>query len=326
MPAFSATRPTSLAEPDQRAGLLGAERGLDRAHGLARPQHRARGDRVLQHRRIDDLARGAAGPCGEPFAEPTHLARILHQRQSGAHRRGAADRNIGRGRHRETRGRKAEHQAIGLLAHGEMLALAHDVPDVADHEEIAGHGAGQARNIVGVAGDETGGKAFGEMRGGIFFLDRVADTAREDRQAARMLLVARQLDKTVGEIGIAALRARPRYCRRLGRGYSAAAASSLSSDERGGIVLRGQNRAGLAGMRPHARARSACSPPYRSSAKLIRAISSGKPGRSNRCADGSSLSQFARHRHSMPKLRHNVPDERRASLRPTRLCRICMSK
>ena len=153
-----------LAEPNQRTGLLGAERGLDRAHGLARPQHRTVGDRVLEHRRIDHLARRPAGPCRESLAEPSDLAGILHQRQPGANRRGAADGDIGHGRHGEARGRKAQHQAIGLLAHGEVLALADDVPDVADHEEIAGHGPRQARDIVGVAGDEPGGEPFGEMR------------------------------------------------------------------------------------------------------------------------------------------------------------------
>ena len=66
-----------LGEPNQRAGLLGAERRLDRADGLARPQHRARCDRLLQHRRIDDLARRAAGPLRQPLAEPPDLAGIL---------------------------------------------------------------------------------------------------------------------------------------------------------------------------------------------------------------------------------------------------------
>ena len=179
VPAFSPTRPTSLASADQRAGLLGAERGLDRADGLARPQHRAGGDRLLQHRRIDDFARRAAGPLRQPFAEPADLAGVLDQREAGAHRRRAADGNVGRRRHREARRGKAEHEAIGLLAHREVLAFAHDVPDVAEHEEIAGDRARQARDIVGVAGHKAGGKTPGEMRGGIFFRDRVVHAPRQ---------------------------------------------------------------------------------------------------------------------------------------------------
>ena len=74
-----ADTPDVLGKPHQRAGLLGAERRLDRAHGLAGPQHRAGGDRLLQHRRIDDFARRAASPLRQPFAEPPDLARILDQ-------------------------------------------------------------------------------------------------------------------------------------------------------------------------------------------------------------------------------------------------------
>ena len=76
-----------LRQPHQRAGLLGAERRLDRADGLARPQHRALRDRLLQHRRIDDLARRAAGPLRQPLAQPPDLAGILDHAETGAHRR-----------------------------------------------------------------------------------------------------------------------------------------------------------------------------------------------------------------------------------------------
>src|SRR6266404_2525386 len=55
-----------LGETDQRAGLLGAEGGLYRSDGLPRPQHRTRRYRILQHRRVNDLARRTAGPLREP--------------------------------------------------------------------------------------------------------------------------------------------------------------------------------------------------------------------------------------------------------------------
>ena len=122
-------------------------------------------------------------------------------REAGAHRHRAADRHIGRRRHRKARRRKAQHQPVGVLAHRQMLAFAHDVPDIAEHEEIAGDRARQARDIVGIAGDETGGKALGKMRRRILFRDRIADALRQFL-ADGDVPVAREFDKTVGEIGI----------------------------------------------------------------------------------------------------------------------------
>ena len=84
-------------------------------------------------------ARRSAGPFGEPLAQPPDLAGILDQREPGAHRSHAAYGNIGRHRHRKTRGRKAQHQAIGVLAHDQMLAFAHHIADVAEDKQIAGH-------------------------------------------------------------------------------------------------------------------------------------------------------------------------------------------
>jgi hypothetical protein len=70
--------------------------------------------------------------------EPSDLAGILDQRQPGTHRCGAACGEVGHRCYRQARGRKPEHQTVGIFAHGEMLALAHDVTDVAEHEQIAG--------------------------------------------------------------------------------------------------------------------------------------------------------------------------------------------
>ena len=159
-PAFSPTRPTSLASRTSAAGLLGMKRRLDRADGLPRPQHRSRmrpHSPASAHRRY--RARSGRPIQRQPLAEPPDLAGVLDQRQTGAHRRHAADRNIGRRRHRKPRRRQSQHQPIGVLAHRQMLAFAHHVPDVAEHEEIAGHRAGHARDIVGISGDEPAGKA-----------------------------------------------------------------------------------------------------------------------------------------------------------------------
>jgi hypothetical protein len=128
-----------------------------------------------------------------------------------------------------------------------MLALAHDVPDVADHEEIAGHRSGQARNIVGAAGDEPGGEALGEMRGGVFGLDRIAYAAQEV-VGQRDVAVTRQRNKTVGEIGIISGE------RSLDIVLNQAVVLpqngvELQLGQSGRIVLGGENRAGLAGVR-----------------------------------------------------------------------------
>ena len=101
-----------LGKPDQRARLLGMEGGADGIHGLSRMHHRARCDGILQHRRIHDLARRAAGPFGEPLAQAPDLAGILDQRQSRAHRCRATDRYVGRRRHGKARGGKAQHLSL----------------------------------------------------------------------------------------------------------------------------------------------------------------------------------------------------------------------
>lgn len=188
----------------------------------------------------------AGGPCSEPLAEPPDLAGILHQRQPGANRRSTANGDIGHGSDRKARGRKAQHQTVGVLAHRQMLALAHDVPDVTDHEEIAGDGSGQTRDIVGVAGDEAGCEPFGEVRGGILGLDRIAH-AIDEVIGQREVAVTRERNETVGEIGIA--------CGERGLDIVLNQTVVLPEQrielelgERGRIILGGENRAGLAGM------------------------------------------------------------------------------
>ncbi len=91
---------------------------------------------------------------------------------------------------------------IGVLAHGEMLALAHDIPDVAEHEQIAGHGAGQARDIVGVSGHEAGREAPCNLRGGICLGDGVVHPPRQI-VGHRDVLFPGEFDEAAGEIGIA---------------------------------------------------------------------------------------------------------------------------
>ena len=84
-----------------------------------------------------------------------------------------------------------------------MLAFAKGVPDIAPHDEIARDRAGEAADIVGRAGDETRGKALGEMRRGVFFRDRIRHAMRH-LVGQRDLLLVRQLHETVRQIGVAA--------------------------------------------------------------------------------------------------------------------------
>src|SRR4051812_18328616 len=83
-----------LNKTNQGARLLGFEGGSYRTGRLNRPQDRTGSDRLLQHRRVDHLARRAAGPFREPLAEPPNLAGILDQREPGAHGRYLAERYI----------------------------------------------------------------------------------------------------------------------------------------------------------------------------------------------------------------------------------------
>ena len=138
----------------------------------------------------------------QPLAEAADLARILDQRKAGAHRRHAADRNVSRRGHGKPGGGKTEHKAVGVLTRRQMLAFAHHVPDVAEHEEIAGHGARQARDVVGGARHKTRGKTLCEMPGRIIFRDGVAD-ARRQGIADGDVLFTREFQKAAREIGIA---------------------------------------------------------------------------------------------------------------------------
>ena len=241
-----------LCQPHQRAGLLGAERRLDGTDGLARPQHRTLRDRLLQHRRIDDFARRAAGPLRQPLAQPPDLAGVLDHGKTGAHRADAADGDVGRGGHHEPYCREAQHQPVHLLARRQVLALAHDVPDVAEHEEIAGHRARQARDVVGIAGHQARGKALGKMRRRARVGNGIADALRQ-LVADGNALVAGELDEAVGEIGIVR---RERRLDVVGDQRLIAPQGGIDVDigQRRRVVLRRQNGCGLAGVRPQRRA------------------------------------------------------------------------
>ena len=223
-------------------------------------------------------------------------------REPGAHRHRAADGHIGRRRHRQPRGCKTQHQMVGILAHRQMLAFAHHVPDIAEHEEIAGHRARQARDIVGVAGDEPGGKTLGKMRRRIRFRHRVADALRQFL-ADGDVLVARKLDEAVGEVGIVS---RQRRLDILRDQRGVIPQSRIEPDSR---RVRRARPAPPEWQRRRAHAATAA----RTRAAHAHAIATPRPNRSATVSSRKTQC-FRLPQHGVPLLGHNGPDERRASL------------
>ena len=204
---------------------------------------------MLQHRHVDHVARGAAGPFGETLADTADLARILDQRQARADRRGAADGDIGRRGHRQPRGREAEDQPIGLLAHHQMLALAHNVADIAEHEEVAGNRAGERSDIIGGAGHKAGGETLRKMRRGILLRDRIADATR-GVVIHGDIVVTGKLNEAVSQIGVTAPE---RSFDIVGeqRRVISHSRTDLQIRERGRVVLGCERATRLARMRSH---------------------------------------------------------------------------
>jgi hypothetical protein len=98
------------------------------------------------------------------------------------------------------------------------------------------------------------------MRGGIFGFDGIADPAQEIIRQ-RDIAVTRERDKTVGEIGVACAK----RCLDVVLNQAIIVRESRIELELGqgrGIVLGGENRAGLPGMRRYLREhKAACSNP-----------------------------------------------------------------
>ncbi len=133
-----------------------------------------------------------------------------------------------------------------------MLAFAHHVPDVAEHEQVAGDRARQAGDIVGVPGHKPGGEALCKMRRRIFFRDGLGYASRQLIGNGNVLFPG-ELDKAVGKIGIVCGKCRLDI--RCDDGLVVPQSGiELDVGERSGIVLRRQNGAGVARMRPQQRA------------------------------------------------------------------------
>ena len=118
--------------------------------------------------------------------------------RAGTH---GAERRIGAGGDREADAGEAEDQFVDLLAGREPRAFAHRVADVAEHEQVAERGAGEADGVVRFAGDEALGEildvALRAGGGGVRGLDLGGE-----RRLDRHLVLAGKLEKAVGEFGI----------------------------------------------------------------------------------------------------------------------------
>ena len=182
-----------------------------------------------------------------------------------------------------------------------MLAFAHHVPDIAEHEEIAGDRARQARDIVGVSGHEAGGKAFGKMRRRILLPPRHRSPAATVRRRAEMFFALARSTKLLARSASLAASAASIFSAMTvlvipqGR-------IELEIGEFGGIVLRRQNGDGVARMRPQQRAR------HRAHRHAGQSRTDPQPFH----PENPKCFRFPQN--GVPLLRHNGPDERRASL------------
>jgi hypothetical protein len=196
-----------------------------------------------------------------------------------------------------------------------MPALAHDVPDIAVYEQVAGNGAREACKIVGIAGDETGGKAPGHIRGRVRFRDRVADALRQvlaDGNAP----VAREFNEACGEVGIVH---RQRRLDILGdqSGVVPQGRIELEISEFGRLVLRRQDGSGVTGVRPQRRAHGRAERHASKSHRQRRADPQPPhPGKSNVLRPSTWCAVFKTQR----------PRRKKGFSPTTRLCRICMSE
>lgn len=144
-------------------GAIEFDRRLDGAHGLRGLEDRGVDHCFLKQRLVDQRGGRFSGPGAEAGAETAGTARILDQGEAGARGRRNSDRRIGARGHRKADAGQPQQEAIDLFAGNEVLALSDDIPDIAEHEQITGHCAGQARDVTHLAGQEAGGELMSDV-------------------------------------------------------------------------------------------------------------------------------------------------------------------
>ena len=254
MPAFSPTRPTSLASRTSAPAFSARNAALIAVMVWPGRSTEPEATACCSIGRIDHVARRTAGPLRQPLAEPPDLAGILDQREA---RRAAAPRR--RPRHRSPPSPRGPTAASPSTRWSVSSPMARCLPSRTTSlmspntkrspatvpERLATSSASPVTRPVS--------EALGKCGRRILFRDGVADALREF-VAERDVLFPGEVDKTVGEIGIVGGQRRLDI---LGdeRGVIPQSRIELQVGQLGRIVLRRQDGKGVPGMRPQQRER-----------------------------------------------------------------------
>src|SRR5208282_6324810 len=126
----------------------------------------------------------------------------LHNREPDPRRRTDAERSIRPCRNSEPDTGEPKNPRVGVLASEVARALARSIPDVAEHEEIAERGAGEACKIDRFASPQALHKSTSGIgnRGGLCIrLRYLVDQRRVDADAA----IGRKLEEALRKVRIA---------------------------------------------------------------------------------------------------------------------------
>jgi hypothetical protein len=196
-----------------------------------------------------------------------------------------------------------------------VLAFAHHVPDVAEHEQIAGDRARQARDIVGISGHQPGGEALCKMRRRIFFCDGIAHPPRQFFADGNVLLPG-EIGKAVGEIGVVC---GERHLDILSDDRLVVPQGRIELDvgEFHWVVLCRQNGAGVACMGPQQRAG------YRAHRHTSQSRTEPPPFHPENPSNFALLKWCAAFKTQLPRRKKGFSGTTSGT---TRLCRICISR
>ncbi len=122
-------------------------------------------------------------------------------------RRRSAHRRISAGGNGDADNGEAENQLIVILAADVAAALAHRIADIAEYEQVAEGRAGKPGHVLRLAGDQPAGKAARGGAGGVGVVDRRFHSLPEFWRQSRAAIVG-QIDKALGEIGVAGIERR----------------------------------------------------------------------------------------------------------------------
>ena len=125
-----------------------------------------------------------------------------------------AHRGIGAGGDRDADAGKTEDQPVGLLPLREPAAFAHRVADIAEHEQVAERGAGEADEIVRLTRDQAARESCRPWRPRVFSALTASSTFCDELRIDRDLPVEREVDEALREFGILRRQRRLDFARR----------------------------------------------------------------------------------------------------------------